>query len=109
MAARKKITPVAVPVVAKPKRFEVGYRFPIMAELTSISESADDDCQYRVSVEVWGTDSEDGFSGDCWLTEKDFIELESECNKNANKEYLGAKLASAKALVQSLTKQIESL
>jgi hypothetical protein len=99
MAAKKVGPKVEVKLI--PKRFEKGYRFPVMAEITDVEDG--NDGQYY-SVELVRRD----LTQDMWGREK-FIEIESDCNPKALKEYLSDKLKVAQTVVNSLTKEIAAL
>lgn len=96
MAAKK----VAKKEVKTPKRFEVGYKFPVMAFIAEIDTDSGEE-YYAIELVAEVRD-------DMWSKEK-FIDIESECNPKARKEFLSEKLKAAQSVVISLTKEIAAL
>lgn len=107
MAARK--IPVAKGVQPKvvPKFGEVGFKFPVMAEITDVDYSED----YPYYVEVTLENKEDNYNNTCavWVGVSYLQRMISEVDPKQRKVFKQQELKEAQALVDKLTKELASL
>ena len=97
--------------ISGPKRYEVGYTFPISVRITDIDY--DEDCEggeeFCAEIDYC---NEDGYRGErrqCWFTRKDLIYLESKLNPSVVKEELERELEEAEKVVEEIKQRIKEL
>lgn len=108
MAARKKVV-VAQPVpTPKPKRYTVGYEFPVTAKITDI-EVDRDGTAYRVEVALKTKYAGDYEEVCLWVDSADLDELEIAHNPEAQVALLQDKLSEAQLLVDKYIAELTAL
>lgn len=108
MATRKKAATTVNEV--KLQRYEVGYVFNIPVTVVSVDEDAGEDGEkYQVNIDFYGSDTGNGWEDRVWFSRDDLLCLEAKSNPSVIKEELQIKLDKAKALVESITKEIAQL
>jgi hypothetical protein len=109
MTARKKATPVPVPPPKK-QRFEIGYTFPVLAEIIDIHYDDYDNPEfYEVVVELECGESGTSLSDSGRFSMEALIDIESVCNPNAKKEHLNQKIKVAEAELRALQAKLNEL
>lgn len=116
MTAKKTTTTKASakPKEVKPKFGQVGFRFPVMAEIISVSTD-DDEYEYPVvvKVEMGGWDDWDNTIGNAiefkYATTKSFKDFYAKCDPKFIKTQKQEELKEAQALVAKLTKELAEI
>ena len=111
MVAAKKTTPT-VKAPPKPKFGEVGFKFPVMAEI--VRYIPDNDNNYPITIKInlgsyIDTDWVDQGYEISYDTHKDFNDFYVSCDPKFLKVRKQEELKQAKALVAKLTKEISEL
>lgn len=114
MAAAKKAT-TTKPKAPPAKKFgEVGYKFPVMAEILEVNPESDDEYAFVVGVDL--SEWEDYESCNlgvgmtfCYGTKKDLVVDMSKHDKKVAKQLKTEEIKVAEAVVAKLKKELESL